>query len=100
MAGSAIRALDRSAQQCGSQPRWLDLLDSLAVQQWFGEQQPDGDPRAAKVLASTLPLPSDFLLLNLIWCDETAWRSGMKAPTTAYTEVREQQFEISSHGRA
>ena len=43
MAGSAIsRALDRAGynQQFKPSSKELDLLDPLAVQQWFVEQQP------------------------------------------------------------
>ena len=71
MAGSAIsRALDRSgySQQLKPSRAELDLLDSLAVQQWFSEQQPDVVVlAAAKVggIHANATYPADFLLENL-----------------------------------
>ena len=87
MAGSAIsRALDRSgySQQLKPSRAELDLLDSLAVQQWFSEQQPDVVVlAAAKVggIHANATYPGDFLLENLkiqTHVIETAWRSGVR----------------------
>ena len=87
MAGSAIsRALDRSGynQQLKPSRAELDLLDSLAVQQWFSEQQPDVVVlAAAKVggIHANATYPGEFLLENLkiqTHVIETAWRSGVR----------------------
>ena len=87
MAGSAIsRALDRSGynQQLKPSRAELDLLDSLAVQQWFSELQPDVVVlAAAKVggIHANATYPGDFLLENLkiqTHVIETAWRSGVR----------------------
>ena len=87
MAGSAIsRALERAGyhQQLKPSRQDLDLLDSLAVQQWFAEQQPTVVVlAAAKVggIYANNSYPSDFLLENLkiqTHVIETAWRSGVR----------------------
>ena len=87
MAGSAIsRALERSGydQQLKPSRRELDLLDPLAVQEWFFEQQPTVVVlAAAKVggIHANTTYPSDFLLENLkiqSHVIETAWRSGVR----------------------
>ena len=87
MAGSAIsRALDRAGYQQQLKPSRaeLDLLDLLAVQQWFSEHQPTVVVlTAAKVggIHANNTYPADFLLENLkIQTNviETAWRSGVR----------------------
>ena len=87
MAGSAIsRALDRFGynQQLKPSRQELDLLDPLAVQQWFAEHQPTVVVlAAAKVggIHANNTYPADFLLENLkIQTNviETAWRSGVR----------------------
>jgi len=87
MAGSAIsRALERSSyyQQLKPSRQDLDLLDPLAVQQWFAEEQPTVVVlAAAKVggIHANVTYPADFLLQNLkIQTNviETAWRSGVR----------------------
>ena len=87
MAGSAIsRALDRAGynQQLKPSRQELDLLDPLAVQQWFAEHQPTVVVlAAAKVggIHANNTYPADFLLENLkIQTNviETAWRSGVR----------------------
>ncbi|MGC6482610.1 MAG: GDP-L-fucose synthase family protein [Synechococcus sp.] len=87
MAGSAIsRALERSGyhQQFKPSRAELDLLDPLAVQQWFNEHQPTVVVlAAAKVggIHANSTYPADFLLENLkIQTNviETAWRSGVR----------------------
>ena len=87
MAGSAIsRALDRSGYNHQLKPsrQELDLLDSLAVQQWFSTYQPNVVVlAAAKVggIYANATYPADFLLENLkIQSNviETAWRSGVR----------------------
>ena len=87
MAGSAIsRALDRSGYQKQLKPSRaeLDLLDPVAVQQWFSEQQPTVVVlAAAKVggIHANNTYPADFLLENLkiqTHVIETAWRSGVR----------------------
>ena len=87
MAGSAIsRALDRAGynQQLKPSRRELDLLDPLAVQQWFGEHHPNVVVlAAAKVggIHANNTYPADFLLENLkiqTHVIETAWRSGTR----------------------
>ncbi|QNI60487.1 GDP-L-fucose synthase [Synechococcus sp. TAK9802] len=87
MAGSAIsRALDRVGYNRQFKPsrQELDLLDPLAVQQWFAELQPTVVVlAAAKVggIHANNTYPADFLLENLkIQTNviETAWRSGVK----------------------
>lgn len=87
MAGSAIsRALGRADYQNQLKPSRaeLDLLDPLAVQQWFAEQQPTVVVlAAAKVggIHANNIYPADFLLQNLkIQTNviETAWRSGVR----------------------
>lgn len=87
MAGSAIsRALGCAGyvQQLKPSRQDLDLLDPLAVQQWFAEQQPTVVVlAAAKVggIHANKTYPADFLLENLkIQTNviETAWRSGVR----------------------
>ena len=87
MAGSAItRALDRAGYQKKFQPsrQELDLLDSLAVQQWFFDHEPTVVVlAAAKVggIQANSDYPVDFLLQNLkIQTNviESAWRSGVR----------------------
>ena len=87
MAGSAIsRALDRVGynQQLKPIRQELDLLDPLAVQQWFSEHKPNVVVlAAAKVggIHANNTYPSDFLLENLkiqTHVIETAWRSGVR----------------------
>ena len=87
MAGSAIsRALDRAGYQQQLKPSRaeLDLLDPLAVQQWFCEHNPKVVVlAAAKVggIHANNAYPADFLLENLkIQTNviETAWRSGVQ----------------------
>ena len=87
MAGSAIsRALDRSGYQQQLKPsrEELDLLDPLAVQKWFSDNQPSVVVlAAAKVggIHANAKYPAEFLLENLkIQTNviETAWRSGVK----------------------
>ena len=93
MAGSAIcRALRRGGY--GDPARGgalltasradLDLLDEIAVQRWFGEQQPSVVVlAAAKVggIQANHSYPADFLLDNIkiqTHVMETAWRSGVR----------------------
>ena len=87
MAGSAIcRALDCAGYNDQLKPsrQELDLLDPLAVQQWFSEHQPDVVVLvAAKVggIHANNTYPADFLLENLkiqTHVIETAWRSGVR----------------------
>jgi GDP-L-fucose synthase len=87
MAGSAIsRALDRAGyhQQLKPGRAELDLLDPLAVQQWFTEHQPTVVVlTAAKVggIHANATYPADFLLENLkiqTHVIETAWRSEVR----------------------
>lgn len=87
MAGSAIsRALKRAGyhQQLKPSRADLDLLDPLAVQQWFSEHQPTVVAlAAAKVggIQANKSYPADFLLENLkiqTHVIETAWRSGVR----------------------
>ena len=87
MAGSAIsRALHRAgySEQLKPSRQELDLLDSLAVQQWFAKQQPSVVVlAAAKVggIHANNTYPADFLLENLniqTHVIETAWRSGVR----------------------
>ena len=87
MAGSAIsRSLSRFSYQQQLKPTHaeLDLLDLLAVQQWFAEQQPTVVVlAAAKVggIHANNTYPADFLLENLkiqTHVIETAWRSGVR----------------------
>ena len=87
MAGSAIsRALERAGyhQQLRPSRAELDLLDPLAVQQWFSEHQPTVVVlAAAKVggIYANNTYPADFLLENLkiqTHVIETAWRSGVR----------------------
>ena len=87
MAGSAIcRALDRSGdyQQLKPSRNELDLLDPVAVKQWFAEHHPTVVVlAAAKVggIHANATYPADFLLENLkIQTNviETAWRSGVR----------------------
>ena len=87
MAGSAIsRALDRAGYQQQLKPsrQELDLLDPVAVQQWFIENQPEVVVlAAAKVggIQANSSYPADFLLENLkiqTHVIETAWRSGVR----------------------
>ena len=87
MVGSAIsRALYRSGyyQQLKPSRQELDLLNPMAVQQWFGEYQPSVVVlTAAKVggIHANATYPADFLLENLkiqTHVIETAWRSGVR----------------------
>ena len=87
MAGSAIsRALERSGynQQLNPSRQELDLLDPLAVQQWFAEQKPTVVVlAAAKVggIYANSTYPADFLLENIkiqSHVIETAWRAGVR----------------------
>ena len=87
MAGSAIcRALESSGYQQQLKPSRaeLDLLDPVAVQQWFSEHQPNVVVlAAAKVggIHANNTYPAEFLLENLkIQSNviETAWRSGVR----------------------
>ena len=87
MAGSAIsRSLERAGynQQLKPNRAELDLLDPLAVQQWFSQHQPTVVVlAAAKVggIYANKTYPADFLLDNLkIQTNviETAWRSGVR----------------------
>ena len=71
MAGSAIsRALERAGyqQQLTPSRSELNLLDPLAVQNWFGDHQPSVVViAAAKVggIYANTTYPADFLLDNL-----------------------------------
>ena len=87
MAGSAInRALERSGYQQQLKPSRseLDLLDPLAVQQWFSMHQPTVVVlAAAKVggIHANDTYPADFLLENLkiqTHVIETAWQLGVR----------------------
>ena len=87
MAGSAItRALDSAGyhQKLTPSRAELDLLDPLAVQQWFRENHPTVVIlAAAKVggIHANNSYPADFLLDNLkIQTNviETAWHSGVR----------------------
>ena len=87
MAGSAIsRAFDRSGYNLQLKPsrQELNLLDPVAVQRWFSEQQPTVVVlAAAKVggIQANNSYPADFLLENLkiqTHVIETAWRSGVR----------------------
>jgi GDP-L-fucose synthase len=87
MAGSAIsRALVRAGyhQQCNPIRKELDLLDPVAVHQWFREHQPTVVVlAAAKVggIHANATYPADFLLENLkiqAHVIETAWHSGVR----------------------
>ena len=87
MAGSAIcRALERAGYQKQLKPtrQELDLLDPVAVQQWFSSNQPTVVVlAAAKVggIHANKTYPADFLLENLkiqTHVIETAWRSGVR----------------------
>ena len=87
MAGSAIsRAFDRAGynQQLKPNRVELDLLDPLAVQQWFANQDPTvvvlAAARVGGIQANN-SYPADFLLENLkIQTNviETAWRAGVR----------------------
>ena len=87
MAGSAIsRALERSDYQNQLKPsrQELDLLDPVAVKQWFAEHHPTVVIlAAAKVggIHANATYPAEFLLENIkiqTHVIETAWRSGVK----------------------
>ena len=87
MAGSAIsRAMDRAGYQQQLKPsrQELNLLDPVAVQQWFAEHQPSVVVlAAAKVggIQANNSYQADFLLENLkIQTNviETAWRSRVR----------------------
>ena len=87
MAGSAIcRALECAGYQQQLKPSRdeLNLLDPLAVQQWFRKHQPNVVVlAAAKVggIHANNTYPADFLLENLkiqTHVIETAWRSGVR----------------------
>ena len=103
MAGSAIsRALDRAGynQQLKPSRADLDLLDPLAVQQWFAEHHPMVVVlAAAKVggIHANATYQADFLLENLkiqTHVIETAWRNGVRRllflGSSCICEVREQ----------
>ena len=80
------RSLERAGynQQINPSRAELDLLDPLAVQQWFGEHKPTVVVlAAAKVGGINNSYPADFLLENLkiqTHVIETAWRSGVRRP--------------------
>ena len=87
MAGNAIsRALDRAGYNLQLKPsrQELDLLDPLAVQQYFCQHQPTVVVlAAAKVggIHANDTYPADFLLENLkiqTHVIESAWRSGVR----------------------
>ena len=87
MAGSAIsRALERAGYQQQLKPSRaeLDLLDPVAVQQWFSAHQPNVVVlAAAKVggIHANNSYPADFLLENVkiqTHVIETAWRQGVR----------------------
>lgn len=87
MAGSAIsRALACAGYHHQLKPsrQELDLLDPLAVRQWFSQHQPDVVVlAAAKVggIYANATYPADFLLENLkiqTHVIETAWRFGVR----------------------
>lgn len=87
MAGSAIsRALKRAGyhQQLKPTRQELDLLDPVAVQEWFREYQPSAVVlAAAKVggIQANATYPAEFLLENLkiqTHVIETAWRVGVR----------------------
>ena len=87
MAGSAIsRALERAGYQQQIKPSRaeLNLLDPVAVQQWFSEHQPNVVVlAAAKVggIHANITYPADFLLENLkiqTHVIESAWHSGVR----------------------
>ena len=87
MAGSAIcRALERAGYQQQLKPsrQELDLLDPLAVQQWFSDHQPNvvilAAAKVGGIHANSI-YPADFLLENLkiqTHVIETAWRAGVR----------------------
>ena len=87
MAGGAIsRALARTGyqQQLTPSRAELNLLDPLAVQQWFSEHKPNVVVMAAAKVGgihANKTYPADFLLENLkiqTHVIETAWRYGVK----------------------
>jgi len=87
MAGSAIcRALQRAGYQqlLTATRQELDLLDPVAVQSWFAEQQPTVVVLAAAKVGGIHfndTYPADFLLDNVkiqTHVIETAWRSGVR----------------------
>ena len=87
MAGGAIsRALARTGyqQQLTPSRAELNLLDPLAVQQWFSEHKPNVVVMAAAKVGgihANNTYPADFLLENLkiqTHVIETAWRYGVK----------------------
>ena len=87
MAGSAIcRAFQAAGYQALLTPsrEELDLLDAVAVQQWFEANRPDVVVlAAAKVggIHANAAYPADFLLDNLKieqHVIEQAWRAGVK----------------------
>ena len=94
MAGSAIsRALDLSGyhQQLKSNRQELNLLDPLAVQQWFAQNQPTVVVlAAAKVggIHANNTYPADFLLENLR-IQTMAVRRFLK---TDFTQLRNIKF--------
>jgi GDP-L-fucose synthase len=87
MAGSAICcALERAGYQQQLKPsrQELDLLDPLAVQQWFSDHQPNvvilAAAKVGGIHANSI-YPADFLLENLkiqTHVIETAWRAGVR----------------------
>ena len=112
MAGSAIsRALDCSGyyQQLKPSRQELDLLDLLAVRNWFAELQPTVVVlAAAKVggIHANKTYPADFLLENLkIQTNiiETAWRSGVRrllflGSSCIYPKFAEQVLDSCTRG--
>ena len=110
MAGSAIsRAMDRAGYQQQLKPsrNELDLLDPLAVLNWFSEHQPNVVVlTAAKVggIHANNIYPADFLLENLkiqTHVIETAWRSGVRrllylGSSCIYPKLAEQPIKEES----
>ena len=87
MAGSAIcRALSTSGynNQLKTTRQELDLTESVAVERWFKDQQPDIVVLAAAKVGGILAnnnYPADFLIDNLKIQNnviESAWRNGVR----------------------
>ena len=87
MAGSAIcRALSSSGynNQLKTTRQELDLTESVAVERWFKDQQPDIVVLAAAKVGGILAnnnYPADFLIDNLKIQNnviESAWRNGVR----------------------
>ena len=107
MAGSAIsRALERAGYKLQLKPSRaeLDLLDPLAVQQWFAKHQPTVVVlAAAKVggIHANNTYPANFLLENLkiqTHVIETAWSAGVRrllflGSSCIYPKVAEQPIK-------